>query len=154
MKDLLLHPDSGKPYAGSEGFVDTGDVNERGLYALDATDGKVLTHLSQAHGAGGTMAARNVALLAAPLPGDGVVFHYPLRGIGTAKDGDTGGTGGAGGSGTSTTGGGTGGSRGTGTSTAGGSLASTGVTVLWVAALAAALPAAGWAAYRRGRTVG
>ncbi|MGI5412433.1 immunoglobulin I-set domain protein [Streptomyces chartreusis] len=89
VKDLLLHPGSGKLYAGSEDFVDTGDVNERGLYALDATDGKVLTHVSQAPGTGGTMAARNVALIAAPLAGDGVVFHYPLRGIGTARDGDT-----------------------------------------------------------------
>ncbi|MEU8748995.1 immunoglobulin domain-containing protein [Streptomyces chartreusis] len=89
VKDLLLHPDSGKLYAGSEDFVDTGDVNERGLYALDAADGKVLTHVSQAPGTGGTMAARNVALIAAPLAGDGVVFHYPLRGIGTAEDGDT-----------------------------------------------------------------
>ncbi|MFB0630885.1 hypothetical protein [Streptomyces sp. AB3(2024)] len=26
--------------------------------------------------------------LIAPLPGDGVVFGHPLRGIGTAKDGD------------------------------------------------------------------
>lgn len=89
VKDLLLHPGSGKLYAGSEDFVDTGDVNERGLYALDAADGKVLTHVSQAPGTGGTMAARNVALIAAPLAGDGVVFHYPLRGIGTAEDGDT-----------------------------------------------------------------
>ncbi|WP_405592197.1 immunoglobulin I-set domain protein [Streptomyces sp. NBC_01092] len=89
VKDLLLHPDSGKLYAGSEDYVDTGDVNERGLYALDAKDGKVLTHVSQAPGTGGAMAARNVALIAAPLPGDGVIFHYPLRGIGTAKDGDT-----------------------------------------------------------------
>ncbi|MFF8357841.1 immunoglobulin I-set domain protein [Streptomyces chartreusis] len=89
VKDLLLHPGSGKLYAGSEDFVDTGDVNERGLYALDAADGKVLTHVSQAPGTGGTMAARNVALIAAPLAGDGVVFHYPLRGIGTARDGDT-----------------------------------------------------------------
>ncbi|MFD8043063.1 immunoglobulin I-set domain protein [Streptomyces chartreusis] len=89
VKDLLLHPGSGKLYAGSEDFVDTGDVNERGLYALDAADGKVLTHVSQAPGTGGTMAARNVALIAAPLAGDGVVFHYPLRGLGTARDGDT-----------------------------------------------------------------
>ncbi|WP_328421403.1 hypothetical protein [Streptomyces sp. NBC_00443] len=75
-------------------------------------------------------------------------------------DDDTGGTGGNGGSGTSTTGGSTGGtgttsttggSSGTGTSTAGGSLAATGVTVLSVATLAAALLAAGWAAYRKGR---
>ncbi|MFJ1871323.1 hypothetical protein [Streptomyces chartreusis] len=65
------------------------------------------------------------------------------------------GTGGDGGSGTGTTGGGTCGGTasstgGTGTTTAGGSLASTGVTVLSVAALAAALLAAGWGAYRKG----
>ncbi|WP_369274369.1 hypothetical protein AB5J55_34580 [Streptomyces sp. R11] len=80
-------------------------------------------------------------------------------------DDDTGGTGGNGGSGTSTTGGSAGGSTGTasttgggsggtGTSAAGGSLASTGGTVLSVAALAAALLAAGRAAYRKGRKAG
>ncbi|WP_328507865.1 immunoglobulin domain-containing protein [Streptomyces sp. NBC_00391] len=89
VKDLLLHPESGKLYAGSEDYVDTGDVNERGLYALDPADGKVLTHLSQAPGSTGALAPRNVTMIAAPLTGDGVVFHYPLRGIGTAKDGDT-----------------------------------------------------------------
>ncbi|TQE33949.1 immunoglobulin I-set domain protein [Streptomyces ipomoeae] len=88
VKDLLLHPESGKLYAGSEDFVDTGDVNERGLHALDATTGRTLTHITQAPGAGGTLGPRNVAMIAAPLAGDGVVFHYPLRGIGTAKDGD------------------------------------------------------------------
>ncbi|MEJ8671773.1 hypothetical protein WKI71_35875 [Streptomyces sp. MS1.AVA.1] len=70
-------------------------------------------------------------------------------------DDGTGGTGGNGGSGGSTGGTGTtsttGGSGGGGTSTAGGSLASTGVTVLSVAVLAAVLLAAGWAAYRKGR---
>jgi hypothetical protein len=69
--------------------------------------------------------------------------------------GATGGTGGNGGSGTGATGGGTGTTSTTGgtgrTSTAGGSLASTGVTVLSVAALAAAPLAAGWVAYRKGR---
>ncbi|MFD7708556.1 immunoglobulin I-set domain protein [Streptomyces sp. NPDC059786] len=88
VKDLLLHPDSGKLYAGADNVADTGDVDERGLYALDPADGKVLSHLTQAPGAGGTMAARVVAMLGAPLAGDGVVFNYPLRGLGTAKDGD------------------------------------------------------------------
>ncbi|MDC0766392.1 hypothetical protein [Streptomyces sp. HD] len=71
----------------------------------------------------------------------------------------TGGTGSDGGSGSGTTGGGTGGTDPAstggsgGTGTGGGSLASTGVTVLSVAALAAALLATGWVAYRRGRTI-
>ncbi|MEU6144940.1 hypothetical protein ABZ848_31890 [Streptomyces sp. NPDC047081] len=88
-QDLLLHPDSGKLYVGSADIPDTADVNERGLYALDPADGRVLSHVAQAPGSTGALAARNVPLLIAPLAGDGVVFHYPLRGIGTAKDGDT-----------------------------------------------------------------
>ncbi|GGX86128.1 hypothetical protein GCM10010358_45370 [Streptomyces minutiscleroticus] len=88
VRDLLLHPESGKLYAGSENVVDTGDVDERGLYALDPADGRVLSHLTQAPGSNGAPAARAVSLLGGPLAGDGVVFHYPLRGIGTAKDGD------------------------------------------------------------------
>ncbi|MGW1214037.1 hypothetical protein ACWD5F_30890 [Streptomyces sp. NPDC002499] len=88
-QDLLLHPDSGKLYVGSADIPDTADVNERGLYVLDATDGKVLSHIAQAPGSTGALAARVVPLVIAPLTGDGVVFHYPLRGIGTAKDGDT-----------------------------------------------------------------
>ncbi|MFD3581135.1 hypothetical protein [Streptomyces sp. NPDC058683] len=87
-QDLLLHPDSGKLYVGSADIPDTADVNERGLYALDPADGRVLSHIAQAPGSTGALAARNVPLLVAPLAGDGVVFHYPLRGIGTAKDGD------------------------------------------------------------------
>jgi hypothetical protein len=87
--DLLLHPDSGKLYAGSDNIPDTADVAEQGLYVLNPADGKVLGHIAQAPGPGGAMAARVVRRIAAPLPGDGVVFHYPLRGMGTAKDGDT-----------------------------------------------------------------
>ncbi|MGI5459367.1 hypothetical protein ACQEWB_40555 [Streptomyces sp. CA-249302] len=87
-QDLLLHPDSGKLYVGSADIPDTADVNERGLYALDPADGRVLSHVAQAPGSTGALAARNVPLLIGPLAGDGVVFHYPLRGIGTAKDGD------------------------------------------------------------------
>lgn len=89
VKDLLLHPESGKLYAGSEDFADTGDVDERGLHALDAATGKTLGHIAQAPSPTGALGPRNVARIAAPLAGDGVVFHYPLRGIGTAKDGDT-----------------------------------------------------------------
>ncbi|MGW5636960.1 immunoglobulin I-set domain protein [Streptomyces sp. NPDC003832] len=87
--DLLLHPDSGKLYVGSDNIPDTADVAEQGLYALDAGDGKPLSHIAQAPGPNGTLAARVVRRIVAPLPGDGVVFHYPLRGIGAAKDGDT-----------------------------------------------------------------
>lgn len=87
--DLLLHPDSGKLYVGSDNIPDTADVAEQGLYVLDPKDGKVLSHIAQAPGLNGAMANRVVRRIAAPLAGDGVVFHYPLRGIGTAKDGDT-----------------------------------------------------------------
>ncbi|MDO0910411.1 hypothetical protein QQM39_05945 [Streptomyces sp. DT2A-34] len=64
-------------------------MTERGLYVLDPKDGKVLSHISQAPGLNGAMAARAVRRIIGPLAGEGVVFHYPLRGIGTAKDGDT-----------------------------------------------------------------
>jgi hypothetical protein len=87
--DLMRHPDSGKLYVGSDNIPDTADVAEQGLYALDPKDGKVLSHIAQAPGSTGALAPRVVRRVVAPLPGDGVVFHYPLRGIGTAKDGDT-----------------------------------------------------------------
>ncbi|WP_273634038.1 immunoglobulin domain-containing protein [Streptomyces muensis] len=87
--DLLLHPDSGKLYVGSDNIPDTADVAEQGLYALDPKDGRLLSHTQQAPGAGGALANRVVRWIAAPLSGDGVAFHYPLRGLGTAKDGDT-----------------------------------------------------------------
>ncbi|NNN36591.1 immunoglobulin I-set domain protein [Streptomyces sp. S3(2020)] len=88
-QDLLLHPDSGKLYVGSNDILDTSDVKEQGLYALDPQDGSLLGHVQQAPGSTGALAARVVRWIAAPLAGDGVVFHYPLRGIGTAKIGDT-----------------------------------------------------------------
>ncbi|MFI9760626.1 immunoglobulin I-set domain protein [Streptomyces sp. NPDC051963] len=87
--DLLLHPDSGKLYVGSENIPDTADVAEQGLYALDASDGKLLSHIAQAPGSTGTPAPRVAKEITVPLAGDGVVFHYPLRGLGQAKDGDT-----------------------------------------------------------------
>ncbi|MFH9615849.1 immunoglobulin I-set domain protein [Streptomyces pratensis] len=86
--DLLLHPDSGKLYVGADNIADTSDVNEQGLYALDASDGTVRSVVTQAPGSNGALASRKVAQIVAPLAGDGVVFHYPLRGIGTAEDGD------------------------------------------------------------------
>ncbi|MFJ7076971.1 immunoglobulin I-set domain protein [Streptomyces sp. NPDC098781] len=87
--DLLLHPDSGKLYVGSDNVPDTADVAEQGLYAIDPKDGEVLGHVQQAPGSNGALAARVVRWIAAPLAGDGVAFHYPLRGLGTARDGDT-----------------------------------------------------------------
>ncbi|MFJ9242586.1 hypothetical protein [Streptomyces sp. NPDC101776] len=87
--DIVLHPNSGKLYVGSDNIVDTADVSEQGLYALDPAGGTLLSHIPQAPGSTGALAARVVPQIIAPLSGDGVVFHYPLRGIGTAKDGDT-----------------------------------------------------------------
>ncbi|MFF3938022.1 immunoglobulin I-set domain protein [Streptomyces phaeofaciens] len=90
---LLLHPDSGKLYVGSGNTVDTGTVNESGLYVLDPADGTALGHVPQAPGTTGTLAQRVVQRLVKPLPDDGVVFQYPVRGIGVAKAGDTAATG-------------------------------------------------------------
>ncbi|MEV0169967.1 immunoglobulin I-set domain protein [Streptomyces sp. NPDC050803] len=86
--DLLLHPDSGKLYVGSENIPDTADVNEAGLYALDPKDGTLLSKVAQAPGLPATSVPVGRRIIA-PLAGDGVLFHYPLRGIGMAKDGDT-----------------------------------------------------------------
>ena len=86
--DVLLHPDSGKLYVGSDNLADTADVDERGLYVLDPADGTVRSHISQAPGTNGVLRTAAAAQLAAALPGDGVLYRYPLRGIGTAKDGD------------------------------------------------------------------
>ncbi|NEC88740.1 hypothetical protein [Streptomyces sp. SID12501] len=86
--DVLLHPDSGKLYVGSDNLADTADIDERGLYVLDPADGTVRSHISQAPGTNGVLRTAAAAQLAAALPGDGVLYRYPLRGIGTAKDGD------------------------------------------------------------------
>ncbi|MFF8483246.1 immunoglobulin I-set domain protein [Streptomyces antibioticus] len=90
---LLLHPDSGRLYVGSGNTVDTGSVNESGLYVLDPADGKVLSYIPQAPGTTGALAQRVVQRLVKALPGDGVVFQYPVRGIGVAKTGDSAATG-------------------------------------------------------------
>ncbi|MFE7100497.1 hypothetical protein ACFVBL_38640, partial [Streptomyces erythrochromogenes] len=87
-RDLLLHPDSKKLYVGSDDLPETAESNESGLNVLEPADGKVRSNVSQAPGPTGTLGRRAVRQLVAPLPGDGAVFVYPLRGIGTAKDGD------------------------------------------------------------------
>ncbi|MVO86288.1 hypothetical protein GPA10_16360 [Streptomyces sp. p1417] len=60
-----------------------------GLYVLDRTRGTVRGHTATAPSSTGEQRPSAVRRIAAPLPGDGVVFHYPLKGLGTAKDGDT-----------------------------------------------------------------
>ncbi|WP_445269445.1 hypothetical protein [Streptomyces sp. DSM 41634] len=87
-RDLLLHPDSKKLYVGSDDLPETAEANEGGLHVLDPADGKLRSSVGQAPGPTGTLGRRAVRQLVAPLPGDGAVFVYPLRGIGTAKDGD------------------------------------------------------------------
>ncbi|MCX4529494.1 hypothetical protein OG982_27995 [Streptomyces sp. NBC_01551] len=87
-RDLLLHPESKNLYVGSDDLADTADVNESGLYVLNPADGAVRGTVTRIPGPTGTLGRRAVTRIAAPLPGDGVVFGYPLRGIGTAKTGD------------------------------------------------------------------
>ncbi|WP_183064297.1 immunoglobulin domain-containing protein [Streptomyces sp. gCLA4] len=88
VRDLLLHPDSEKLYVGSDDLPETTGSDESGLHVLEPADGTVRSTISQAPGPTGTVGRRAVRQLVAPLPGDGAVFVYPLRGIGTAKDGD------------------------------------------------------------------
>ncbi|WP_334665036.1 hypothetical protein [Streptomyces cyaneofuscatus] len=86
--DLLLHPESKKLYVGADNLPDTADVDERGLYALNPEDGKAESWISQAPGPTGEPRASTAARISGPLPGDGVVYNYPLRGVGSAKAGD------------------------------------------------------------------
>ncbi|MBJ3809629.1 immunoglobulin domain-containing protein [Streptomyces flavofungini] len=59
-----------------------------GLYVLDRSSGAVRGRTAKAPGSNGVPRESAVRKIAAPLPGDGVVFHYPLKGLGTAKGGD------------------------------------------------------------------
>ncbi|MFJ6809848.1 hypothetical protein ACIQRK_28165 [Streptomyces anulatus] len=86
--DLLLHPDSKKLYVGADNLPDTADVDERGLYVLNPGDGKAESWISRAPGPTGEVRASAAARIAGPLPGDGVVHNYPLRGVGSARAGD------------------------------------------------------------------
>ncbi|MFJ9622532.1 hypothetical protein [Streptomyces sp. NPDC101181] len=87
--DLLLHPDAKKLYVGADNLPDTADVDERGLYVLDPDDGKAESWISRAPGPTGEPRASAAARISGPLPGDGVVYSYPLRGVGSARTGDT-----------------------------------------------------------------
>ncbi|MYT92326.1 hypothetical protein GTY40_14935 [Streptomyces sp. SID8359] len=86
--DLLLHPESKKLYVGADNLPDTADVDERGLYVLNPADGKAESWISDAPGSTGALRASAAARISGPLPGDGVVYNYPLRGVGSAKAGD------------------------------------------------------------------
>ncbi|MEU5326742.1 hypothetical protein [Streptomyces parvus] len=86
--DLLLHPDSKKLYVGADNLPDTADVDERGLHVLNPEDGTSESWITQAPGSTGALRASAAARIAGPLPGDGVVYNYPLRGVGSAKSGD------------------------------------------------------------------
>ncbi|MFI7287792.1 hypothetical protein ACIBRY_14255 [Streptomyces anulatus] len=86
--DLLLHPDSKKLYVGADNLPDTADVDERGLHVLNPGDGKAESWISQAPGPTGEVRTSAAARIAGPLPGDGVVYNYPLRGVGSARSGD------------------------------------------------------------------
>ncbi|MFD9859656.1 hypothetical protein [Streptomyces alboflavus] len=86
--DVTIHPDAKKLYVGSDDDSGTADVNEMGLYVLDRASGAVRGRTTKAPGSNGVPRESAVRKIAAPLPGDGVVFHYPLKGLGTAKDGD------------------------------------------------------------------
>ncbi|MFF9775956.1 immunoglobulin I-set domain protein [Streptomyces sp. NPDC013978] len=88
VNDLMLHPTTGQLYAGSDNFAASGTVDERGLHILDPVDGRSRGHVAQAPGSTGTLAPRAVVRIAAPLAGDGAVFQFALRGIGTAETGD------------------------------------------------------------------
>ncbi|MET8606845.1 hypothetical protein ABZV92_25240 [Streptomyces rubiginosohelvolus] len=91
--DLLLHPDSKKLYVGADNLPDTADVDERGLHVLNPENGASESWISQAPGSTGALRASAAARIAGPLPGDGVVYNYPLRGVGSAKSGDEAATG-------------------------------------------------------------
>ncbi|MGW1294257.1 hypothetical protein [Streptomyces sp. NPDC002533] len=86
--DLLLHPDSKKLYVGADNLPDTADIDERGLHVLNPGDGTSESWISQAPGSTGELRASAAARIAGPLPGDGVVYNYPLRGVGSAASGD------------------------------------------------------------------
>ncbi|MFG2505055.1 hypothetical protein ACGFOW_06085 [Streptomyces rubiginosohelvolus] len=91
--DLLLHPDSKMLYVGADNLPDTADVDERGLHVLNPENGASESWISQAPGSTGALRASAAARIAGPLPGDGVVYNYPLRGVGSAKSGDEAATG-------------------------------------------------------------
>ncbi|MFD6292798.1 hypothetical protein [Streptomyces sp. NPDC060205] len=92
--DLLLHPESGKLYVGSDTVAGTPDGSLAGVYAVDPASGAVLSWVKTSPGSTGAPAQLPGKRLAGPLPGDGVHYLVGLRGIAAARDGDASGSGG------------------------------------------------------------
>ncbi|MFD9445091.1 hypothetical protein ACFWB4_40835, partial [Streptomyces sp. NPDC060001] len=92
--DLLLHPESGKLYVGSDTVAGTTGASLAGVYAVDPAAGNVLSWVKTSPGSTGAPAQLPGKRLAGPLPGDGVHYLVGLRGVAAAKDGDAAGHGG------------------------------------------------------------
>ncbi|MFH8466089.1 hypothetical protein [Streptomyces sp. NPDC017991] len=92
--DLLLHPESGKLYIGSDTVAGTPDGSLAGVYAVDPAAGNVLSWVKTSPGSTGAPAQLPGKRLAGPLPGDGVHYLVGLRGVAAAKDGSATGSGG------------------------------------------------------------
>lgn len=92
--DLLLHPESGKLYVGSDTVAGTPDGSLAGVYVVDPATADVRSWVKTSPGSTGAPAQLPGKRLAGPLPGDGVHYLVGLRGIAAARDGDATGTGG------------------------------------------------------------
>ncbi|MCX4904603.1 hypothetical protein [Streptomyces sp. NBC_00878] len=92
--DLLLHPQSGKLYVGSDTVAGTTGGSLAGVYVVDPASGDVLNWVKTSPGSTGAPAQLPGKRLAGPLPGDGVHYLVGLRGIAAVKDGDAAGHGG------------------------------------------------------------
>ncbi|WP_307130874.1 hypothetical protein [Streptomyces aurantiacus] len=92
--DLLLHPESGKLYVGSDTVAGTPDGSLAGVYVVDPASADVRSWVKTSPGSTGAPAQLPGKRLAGPLPGDGVHYLVGLRGIAAARDGDATGTGG------------------------------------------------------------
>ncbi|MER5220782.1 hypothetical protein [Streptomyces flaveus] len=92
--DLLVHPESGKLYVGSDTVAGTTGASLAGLYAVDPASGQTLSWVKESPGSTGQPAQLPAKRFAGPLPGDGVHYLVGLRGIAAAKDGEAAGRGG------------------------------------------------------------
>ncbi|WP_328493281.1 hypothetical protein OHS59_11390 [Streptomyces sp. NBC_00414] len=92
--DLLLHPESGKLYVGSDTVAGTADGSLAGVYAVDPASNNVLSWVKTSPGSTGAPAQLPGKRLAGPLPGDGVHYLVGLRGIAATRDGAATGSGG------------------------------------------------------------
>ncbi|MFC8195730.1 hypothetical protein ACFUTV_10030 [Streptomyces sp. NPDC057298] len=68
--DLLLHPESGKLYVGSDTVAGTTGASLAGVYAVDPAAGNVLSWVKTSPGSTGAPAQLPGKRLAGPLPGD------------------------------------------------------------------------------------